>query len=173
MRGNQITTLCAGVGFVLALAALAPIKASAQSESELYHDRWTKPFCMQPYWDEKKWEEQNMRWDIKDVKPAANMSDVPESVVYHDRWYEPFAVQPYWDEGRWENRNMRWDIKDVGRTDDLSDVSESALYHDSWAKPFCMQPYWDEARWEEHCIYRGDPAHYRHSESSNMEYRSE
>jgi hypothetical protein len=170
MRGNKIAAAaCVG----LAIAVFAPIKASAQNESELYHDRWAKPFCMQPAWDEKKWEQQTMRWDIKNDDRATDMSKTSESVVWHDRWSKGFDMQPYWDEARWENHNMRWDVKDVGRAEDLSDTPESVVWHDRWSKPFCMQPYWDEARWEEHCLNRDQPMHYRHNEAKDMEYRSE
>lgn len=173
MRGNQFITPAACVGLVLAFAALGQVRAVAQSESELYHDRWTKPFCMQPYWDEKKWENQNMRWDIQPANREMDMADAKESEHWHDRWAKPFHMQNAWDEQRIEEHMLNWHNQPVVTAVDLSGLPHSAHWRDQWNKPFNMQPAWDEQRWEDHCMNWNRPAEYRHKDSEDMDYRSE
>ena len=171
MRGNKIAAWTVGVGFVLAFAALGQVKASAQEESEAYHDRWTKPFFNQVPWDQKKLEYQNMHWDVKVTEREMSKDDSKPSEHWHDRWYRPYGMQPSYDQQRWEDRNMRWDIKLNGPTD-LSDAQESVVWHDRWYRPFNMQPVWDQGRWEAHCMNWGmDEDHesgYRHRETAGM-----
>jgi hypothetical protein len=171
MLWNKIYVPVVCVGAALAFATFGPVKATAQSESPNYHDRWYKPFCMQPLWDEKKVEDQDMRWDIKITEPTTAKHDENESERWHDRWDRPFAMQPLWDEKRIEDREMHWDIK-VEPTTDMKDSEESAMWHDRWARPFNMQPAWDEARWEMHCMHRGETYDYRHKDSDDNKYSS-
>jgi hypothetical protein len=172
MRGKQIVSSAVCVGIVLAFAGLAPRNAAAQTISSNYDDGWTKPFCMQPYWDQKKVDNQNMRWDIKPIDRDMETANVDGSTRWSNRWdnrwEQPFYRQDTWNEADVEEHMLNWHNQPAVMAVDLSDTRPSKNFDTEWYKPYCMQPLWDEARWEEHCMNWHKHAEYRHRDTAGM-----